>query len=69
MSSKVNWIKYIYFYNSFRLQKRFDNQAPLTIRQSAITTNDPIVYPIPENKKIKSFWDSIESKQSVQIQA
>lgn len=61
--------KYIYFYNNIRLQKRFNNQTPIMIRQRATKTNSPKLYPIAENKKIKAFWNNIESKQTAQLQA
>ncbi len=61
--------EYIDFYNNGRLQKRFNNQAPLKVRAQAFKTTHPIFYPIPVNKKIKAFWDNIESKQTNQLQA
>ncbi len=61
--------EYIDFYNNGRLQKRFNNQAPLEVRAQAFKTTHPNFYPIPVNKKIKAFWDNIESKQINQLQA
>ncbi len=61
--------QYIHFYNHVRLQKRLQNQAPLIVRTQALSSNQPMVYPIPINKKIQAYWASIKSKQSIQIQA
>ena len=61
--------QYIYFYNYIRLQKRLDNQAPLIVRIQALSSNQPIVYLIPINKRIQAYWASIKSKQNIQIQA
>lgn len=61
--------EYIDFYNNVRLQKRFNNQTPLEVRAQAFETANPNFYPIPVNKKIEAFWDSIESKQTSQIPA
>ncbi len=46
---------YIYFYNNERLQERYGNQTPMTVRKKALDCADPQYYPIPENKRIKAY--------------
>jgi transposase InsO family protein len=46
---------YIYFYNNERLQERFGNRAPLEVRHEALASDEPIQYPIPENKRIQKY--------------
>lgn len=47
--------KYIHFYNYERFQERFDNQTPMEVRMAALTSYKPILYPIPENKRIQKY--------------
>lgn len=51
---------YIYFYNTERLQARFDNQSPLEVRHKALMSNNPNSFPIPINLRTKKYWESIE---------
>lgn len=60
---------YIYFYNNTRLQKRFNNQAPMTVRNKALENQYPVSYSIPINKKIQSYWNKLHNKQTTAIQA
>ncbi len=47
--------KYIYFYNYERFQERFDGHSPMEIRTEALNTIKPVLYPIPENKRIQKY--------------
>lgn len=47
--------EYIHFYNCERLQERFGNRAPIEVRMEALNSNEPPVYPIPENKRIQRY--------------
>lgn len=46
---------YIRFYSEERPQDRFHNKTPLQVRTEALATDNPQVYPIPENKRIKKY--------------
>lgn len=63
---------YIRYYNEERLQERFNAQTPKQIREAALqamkTEETPEIYPIPENKRIRKYWDKIASKQDAVIQ-
>ena len=54
---------YIYYYNHGRYQERFNNLAPLEVREAALNAEYPQQYPIPENKRIAAYWASIEGKK------
>ena len=47
--------EFIEFYNNERLQARFEGHTPNEVRQLAINTNSPKIYPIAENKRIKKY--------------
>ena len=47
--------KFIEFYNNERLQARFEGHTPNEVRQLAINTDSPKIYPIAENKRIKKY--------------
>ena len=47
--------RYIRFYNNDRLQERYGYRTPTEIRVEAIKSNNPVQYPIPENKRIKKY--------------
>lgn len=47
--------KYIHFYNYERFQERFNNQTPMEVRMAALTLEKPVLYPIPENKRIQKY--------------
>ena len=46
---------YIRFYSEERLQERFRGKTPLEVRQAALSTDTPVQYPIPENKRIEKY--------------
>lgn len=46
---------YIRFYSEERLQERFHGKTPLEVRQAALNTDNPVQYPIPENKRIEKY--------------
>ena len=46
---------YLRFYAEERIQERYDCKTPLEVRTEALTTADPMEYPIPENKRIKRY--------------
>ena len=56
--------KYVHFYNTIRLQNRFHNQTPMQVRIAALTSESNTQYPIKENKKIKKYYNSLNSKQN-----
>ncbi len=48
---------YINFYNNERLQERFNDMTPAEVRYAALnTTDEPIQYPIKENKRIQNYY-------------
>lgn len=47
--------KYIHFYNYERFQERFGNQTPMEVRMAALNADKPVLYPIPENKRIQKY--------------
>ena len=52
------------FYNNERLQERFNDMTPMEVRTAALeTTEEPIQYPIKENKRIQKYYDNLMSKQ------
>ncbi|QIK58247.1 IS3 family transposase [Erysipelothrix sp. HDW6A] len=55
--------KYITFYNNELLQKRFNNQAPSQVRKKGLDNKSPQRYPVPINRSIEKYWESIKSKQ------
>lgn len=46
---------YIRFYTEERPQDRFNCKTPLEVRTEALSTNKPLEYPIPENKRIMKY--------------
>lgn len=55
---------YMNFYNNERLQERFNDMTPMEVRTAALeTAEDPIQYPIKENKRIQKYYDNLMSKQ------
>lgn len=46
---------YIRFYTEERPQDRFNCKTPLEVRTEALSIDNPIEYPIPENKRIKKY--------------
>ena len=47
--------KYIHFYNYERFQSRFGVRTPMQVRNDALATDTPVIYPIPENKRIRKY--------------
>lgn len=47
--------KYMNFYTKERPQERFDCQTPYEVRMAALSTNNPQIYSIAENKRIKKY--------------
>lgn len=47
--------KYIHFYNHERFQERFGAKTPMEVRMTALTSDKPALYPIPENKRIQRY--------------
>ena len=54
-SGKTAVEKYIHFYNYERFQSRFRGRSPMQARAEAMNTSSPVVYLIPENKRIKKY--------------
>lgn len=48
---------YIRFYSEERPQDRYHCKTPLEVRSEAISSEKPIEYPIPENKRIVKYKD------------
>ena len=46
---------YLRFYAEERIQERYDCKTPLEVRTEALAAEDPMEYPIPENKRIKKY--------------
>lgn len=46
---------YLRFYSEERPQDRFHCQTPLGVRKAALSTDNPVEYPILENKRIKKY--------------
>lgn len=46
---------YIRFYREERIQERYNNKTPLEVRTEALSTEQPMEYPIPENKRINKY--------------
>lgn len=55
--------KYIKFYNYERLQERFHDMAPMTVRSEALIAEKVVQYPIKENKRIQRYNDDLKTKQ------
>jgi putative transposase len=58
--------KYINYYNNYRYQERYDNLAPIEVRNAALGNENPIQYPIPENKRIQTYKTMLETKKQKQ---
>jgi len=55
--------EYIDYYNNGRYQERFDNLAPMEVRTAALQSDQPMQYPIPENKRIQAYKAELEEKK------
>lgn len=47
--------KYIHFYNIERPQERFGYKTPMDVRTEALSSAEPMIYPIAENKRIQKY--------------
>nr|WP_280526559.1 IS3 family transposase [Clostridium gasigenes] len=54
---------YIDYYNNYRYQERYGTLAPIEVRNAALRNDNPIQYPIPENKRIQAYKAMLESKK------
>ncbi len=54
------------FYNTCYPQERFKGKTANQVREEALVAETPVVYPIPENKKIAAYWADIEAKKQAQ---
>ena len=46
------WIRY---YSHERYQRRFSVRTPYEVRSEALCNENPVQYPIPENKAIQKY--------------
>lgn len=46
---------YLRFYSEERPQSRYNCKTPLEVRTEALSSEKPMAYPIPENKRIKKY--------------
>lgn len=54
---------YIDYYNNGRYQERYGNRAPHEVRIAALSSPNPIPYPIPVNKRILAYKTMLEEKK------
>lgn len=47
--------KYMRFYTEERPQDRYHCKTPLEVRNEAISSENPVVYPIAENERIQKY--------------
>lgn len=67
---KTSIDSYIYFYNNERLQERFNDMTPIEVRIEALkSVEEPIQYPIKENKRIQKYYDNLMNKQECHVTA
>jgi len=59
--------EFIEYYNTGRYQERFNNLAPMEVRSAALLSEQPILYPIPENKRIEAYKAELEAKKQKHI--
>jgi putative transposase len=55
--------EFMYYYNNGRYQERFDNLAPMEVRATALESDEPVQYPIPDNKQILAYKAMLEEKK------
>lgn len=61
---KTSIDSYMRFYNNERLQERFNDMTPVEVRTAALEiAEEPIQYPIKENKRIQKYYDNLTNKQ------
>ena len=46
---------YLRFYSEERIQERYHGKTPLEVRTEALSTKQPMEYPIPVNKRINKY--------------
>ncbi|MBU3114855.1 IS3 family transposase [Clostridium lacusfryxellense] len=56
--------EYIDYYNNGRYQERFNNLSPTEVRYAALQSDQPMQYPIPENKRIHAYKTELEAKKN-----
>ena len=44
-------------------QERFHGLTASEVREAAKATDEPVLYPIKENKRIKKYWEGIDKKR------
>lgn len=59
-------VGYIDYYNNYRYQERFNNLAPIEVRNAALNSKQPLQYPIPGNKRIQAYKAELEQKKQKQ---
>ena len=59
-------VEYIDYYNNYRYQERFNSLAPIEVSTAALYSEQPIQYPIPENKRIQAYKSELEAKKQKQ---
>ncbi|WP_124065001.1 IS3 family transposase [Clostridium sp. E02] len=58
--------EFIYYYNNGRYQERFNNLTPMEVRNAALKSDQPMQYPIPENKRIQAYKAELETRKHKQ---
>lgn len=58
--------EFIEYYNNGRYQERFNNLAPIEVRNAALLSEKPVQYPIPENKRFLAYKAGLEAKRHKQ---
>lgn len=59
-------VEFIEYYNNGRYQERFENLSPNEVRNAALNSEQPIQYPIPENKRIHAYKAVLQAKKQKQ---
>ena len=52
-----------YYMNEYP-QERFHGLTASEVREAAKATDEPVLYPIKENKRIKKYWEGIDKKKA-----
>lgn len=52
-----------YYMNEYP-QERFHGLTASEVREAAKATDEPVLYPIKENKRIKKYWEGIDEKKA-----
>lgn len=56
----------IFTMKNYRYQERYDNLAPNEVRTTALGNENPIQYPIPNNKRIQTHKTMLDAKKQKQ---